>query len=112
MAKLFNTKTSGLGLIKEVVHSLGIAAISDAVPAVRGIITDVKQNGDAAIVKYTKQFDHVNVASISELKVSEREIDAAVNSCPKEVVAALELAAKRIEAYHQKQMPVSFDYID
>lgn len=112
MAKFFYTKTSGLALIKEVVHSLGTNAISEAIPAVRAIISDVKKNGDAAIVKYTNQFDHVSVESVAELKVSAKEIDMAVNACPPELLSALEFAAKRIEIYHQKQMPVSFDYTD
>lgn len=112
MVKFFYTKTSGIALIKEVVHALGITAISDAIPAVRAIISDVKKNGDAAIIKYTNEFDHTNVTSISELKVSAQEIENAVKACPSELIAALEFAARRIESYHQKQMPVSFDYTD
>ncbi len=112
MAKFFNTKTSGLAIIKEVVHELGISAISDAIPAVHSIISDVKQNGDAAIVRYTNQFDHVNVTSLAQLKVSEDEIENAVKACSKELLDSLEFAAERISAYHTKPMPQSFDYID
>jgi histidinol dehydrogenase len=112
VVKFFNTKTSGLGIIKEVVHGLGISAISEAIPAVRNIISDVKKNGDAAIVKYTNQFDHINASGIAELKVTTSEIETAIKSCPQELLQALEFAAKRIEAYHVKQMPVSFDDID
>lgn len=112
MAQLFNTKSSSLGIIKEMVHGLGISAISDALKVVPSIIRDVKANGDAAIVKYTNEFDHANVASIAQLKVTADEIEKAVKSCHKELLDSLEFSAKRIWDYHTKQMPQSFDYVD
>lgn len=112
MAKLFNTETSSLSLIKEVVHDLGSSAIADAVAVVRQIIIDVKNNGDEAIIKYTNQFDKTNVASIKQLKVEPDEIENAVRNCKPELIKALEHAKARIYSYHKKQMPEDFDYID
>ncbi len=112
MVKVFNTKSTKLDVIMDVVHTLGTTAITNATASVRSIISDVKENGDAAIIKYTNQFDRLNIKSIEELKVTEQEINAAFNSCSKDLIAALEFAAKRIEAYHIKQMPADFDYID
>lgn len=112
MAKFFISKVSGLNLIKEVVHSLGISAITDAVPAARNIISDVKRNGDEAILKYTNQFDNTNFTTIAQTKVTAAEIEAGINECSYELLQSLELAAQRIASYHQKQLPTSFDYID
>lgn len=112
MVKFFNVKSSGVAIVKEVVHGLGINAIADAVPAVRNIISDVKNNGDAAIIKYTAMFDRIDANSIQELKATQNEIDEAYNNCSKELISSLELAASRIEAYHKKQMPDDIDYID
>lgn len=112
MAQAFNTKTTSLDTIKTVIHDLGTEAVSDVIRAVKEIITNVKSHGDDAVVEYTNKFDHQNVASIKELKVSEAEIEAAYAACTPKVIEALTHAAKRIAAYHTKQMPQNFDYID
>lgn len=75
------------------------------------IINDVIQRGDEAVIEYTNKFDRVNIVA-NQLKVSSDEIELAYKSCNPEVIAALNLAAKRIEQYHQKQMPSDFKYND
>ncbi|MGY9107357.1 MAG: histidinol dehydrogenase, partial [Alphaproteobacteria bacterium] len=65
---------------------------------VREIIADVRVRGDAALCEYGKRFDKVDLTP-ETLRVPAAEIEAAVNS------AALSLAANRIEAYHQRQIP-------
>ncbi len=70
------------------------------------IIADVRKNGDTALFDYTKRFDQVELTSQS-IRVSEKEIEEAVKSCKKETLDALYLAAERIEAFHEKQIPES-----
>jgi histidinol dehydrogenase len=64
------------------------------------ILADVRERGDAAVRHYTREFDGVDLASFA---VDASEIDAAGASVPPDVVEALELAAARIRAFHQKQ---------
>lgn len=67
---------------------------------VAAILNDVKVNGDAAVKKYTAQFDGV---SLNELKVSDAEIAAAVASVADDLKAAIAVAKNNITQFHQAQ---------
>jgi histidinol dehydrogenase len=88
-----------------------IGAGQDVAPLVRGIIADVRKRGDAALMEYTKRFDRLELDA-AHLRVSAAEIDSAAGSCPREVREALALAAERIRAYHEKQLPQDVRYTD
>jgi len=79
---------------------------------VAAIIADVRQRGDAALIQYTAKFDGLNAAAVDALRVTARDIDAAMVSCAKSDVAALETAVRRITAYHERQRPQAIDYTD
>lgn len=68
--------------------------------AVRQIIAEVRKNKDAAVIKYTAQFDGVNV---SQLKVSEAEIQAAYDGADEKFINALREAIVNIRRYHERQ---------
>ncbi len=72
--------------------------------AVSDIITAVRARGDAALIDFTARFDRL-VLTADRLRISTTEIDAAVAAIPAELAAALDLAATRIEAFHQAQLP-------
>jgi histidinol dehydrogenase len=67
---------------------------------VRKTIADVRKNGDKALFKYTKMFDDVE---LNRLEVSRAQMNRALKNIDKELKAALELAARRIAAYHAAQ---------
>jgi histidinol dehydrogenase len=69
---------------------------------VREIIDAVRQNGDAALQKYTLRFDHLNLDEVN-IEVSAAEIATAVSKVPEDEIAALKLAAQRISTYHRRQ---------
>ena len=48
---------------------------------VLGIIADVRQRGDAAVLELTRRFDRLEAASVAELEVTAEEIDAAFARC-------------------------------
>ena len=79
---------------------------------VRDILSDVQERGDAAVVDYTKRFDRLDAEKLSDLKVTEAEIDAAVEEVPAETLDALNLACERIRAHHARQMPKDDRYTD
>ena len=79
---------------------------------VSGIITDVRDRGDRALIEFTKKFDRGTVERIQQIVVSKERIMSASADCEPKLVSALETAASRIEAYHQRQMPDDFDYVD
>lgn len=85
------------------------AALSETV---RNIMVASYKEGDAALLRYTNQFDRTNYEGASELKVHLQEIDAAVKQCAPELLAALEVAAQRIRDYHVRQLPKNEEYKD
>lgn len=85
---------------------------SDSVDqAVSGIIADVRKRGDAAVIDYTQRFDRLALTA-ETLRVSAAEIDAAVAEIPPELMAALDLAAERIELFHRAQLPSDLQMTD
>ncbi len=68
------------------------------------IIDAVRARGDAALLELTKRHDRLSLAP-EALAFSPDEIEAACAQVPDDERAALELAAKRIRAYHERQVP-------
>ncbi|MBN4003843.1 histidinol dehydrogenase [Nostoc sp. LPT] len=81
----------------------------DVSGTVREILADVKVRGDAAVKEYTNRFDRNNLQS---LHLSETFIAEHATQCPADVLAALEFAAQRIVAFHEKQLPQDIGYTD
>ncbi len=86
-----------------------VAADIDA--AVAAIIDDVARRGDSALVDYTRRFDGIGLTAAG-LRLSHREIAEGAAAAPAETVAALQLAAERIESFHRRQLPADIDYVD
>ena len=84
---------------------------ADVDAAVAAIVEDVAQRGDAALIDYTYRFDDVALA-VSGLRLTRREITEGAAAAPPETVAALRLAAERIESFHRRQLPPAIDYVD
>lgn len=74
---------------------------------VREIIATVKERGDRALLEYTEKFDG-QVIPLDKLKVSGSEIDAAYQQISPDLLQAIQLAAKKIEAFHQQRTPKSW----
>ncbi|MBI5642806.1 MAG: histidinol dehydrogenase [Deltaproteobacteria bacterium] len=74
--------------------------------AVKKILADVKKDGDSAVVEYTKRFDGADVGG--KLLVTEKELDSALKKIPKEDLSLIELAASRIESFHNRQVQNSW----
>ncbi|VVB95953.1 Histidinol dehydrogenase [uncultured archaeon] len=82
------------------------AGLSDVLAPVTSILNDVRENGDAAVRKYTEQFDR---AKINEIEVSHNEIHEALFSLDKNLLSHIKKAASNIRAFHEAQ--VSKDWI-
>ena len=83
----------------------------DVADTVSSILADVRSRGDAAILELTARFDGLFADSMDALAVSGEDIDAALDGLT-ELRDALETAAARIRAFHEKQVPEGFDYRD
>ena len=79
----------------------------EIVKTVTDILSDVEQNGDAAVLKYTEKFDGVSLgADTLELKKSDLEKYAA--DVDEKLYLAMQRAAENIKKYHEKQLRQSF----
>ncbi|MEJ6391942.1 histidinol dehydrogenase [Gymnodinialimonas sp. 2305UL16-5] len=75
------------------------------------IIADVRARGDEAVIDLTETFDHVELTP-ETLAFSQDEIATEVAKVSREDKAALQMAAKRIRAYHSRQLPKDERWID
>lgn len=80
--------------------------------AVAAIIAEVRARGDAALLDLTRRFDGFAPATAAALRVTEAEIEAAVAAIPPDLLAALDLAAARIERFHAAQLPRDLELED
>ena len=98
-----NSKDSGFR--ETLLSSLSLPMADDQAidAAVVKILTAVKDKGDEAVLSFTKQFDRLGVASISELEIPRKDLEQAYNSLSAEQKNALDIAAKRVRSYHEKQ---------
>ncbi|MGA9795342.1 MAG: histidinol dehydrogenase [Rhizomicrobium sp.] len=83
----------------------------DVAAQARVIIADVRARGDGALIDLSQRFDHVTLTA-DTLKLPQAEIDAAEAQCSKDAIAALDIAATRIETYHRKQLPRDESFTD
>ncbi len=83
----------------------------DVDAAVAGIIAQVRETGDDALIALTAKFDRLALTP-ETLAFSPAEIEAACAKVGAEDRAALELAAERIRAYHVRQMPEDARWTD
>lgn len=78
-----------------------------AVEVVEKIVNEVRQNGDAAIIKYTKLIDGADFTNKS-LIVTETEIAEALQTANPEVLSSIKKAIANVHAYHLEQKPKSW----
>lgn len=74
---------------------------------VREILQAVKRQGDKALLHYTEEFDGRTLTS-DQLRVKGAELDAAYQQVSQELLSAIQLAARNIEAFHRQRLPKSW----
>ncbi|HEY7803049.1 MAG TPA: histidinol dehydrogenase, partial [Orrella sp.] len=89
------------------------AAEDDAIEsAAAGILQAIRIEGDAALLRYTQQFDRVSTSSVAELEIPRRAWQAALDELPAAQRRALEEAAERIRSYHERQKQDSWTFTE
>ncbi len=87
------------------------AAEADVSRVVSAILADIAERGDTAVIEYTRRFDRLDLTP-QTLRIDPVAVDEAVGGCDPEVVTALALAARRIEAFHTGQRPQDRSWTD
>ncbi|PYV17438.1 MAG: histidinol dehydrogenase [Acidobacteria bacterium] len=85
------------------------AASGEVVDTVRGIIAQVRKNGDHALTRLTQQLDGVRLRA-DQLRLTPRALRAAAARADASVVRELEKAIFNIHAYHKRQVQESWEF--
>lgn len=70
---------------------------------VAAIIADVRQNGDAALFSYTKQFDRCEITA-DTVRVTDQEIEEAYTKVDRALIEVMKKSASNIRRFHEKQL--------
>lgn len=84
---------------------------ADVSASVAEILADVRTGGDAALIALTEKFDKLRLTP-ETLAFSPSEMDAEIAKVSAKERAALEMAAARIRAYHERQLPQDESWTD
>lgn len=74
---------------------------------VRHILEDVMNNGDDAVVRYTRKFDKVKLQA-RDLRVTESEINGAYQNINPDFISMLKVAVENVSYFYKKQMKRSW----
>ncbi len=74
------------------------------------IIAQVQARGDQAVLDYTARFDRVNVPTLSALELTAHQLQAALDEISPPDRQALEVAAARVRAFHERQLGQDWQY--
>jgi histidinol dehydrogenase len=109
--RLVKTSDAGFGaLLKAILQRRGRR--EDGIDRRVGeIVSAVKKQGDRALLRYTRLFDR-RALTASTMEVKPAEIERAVAKVASKDLATLKLAAKRIAAFHRRQLQKSWQYRD
>ncbi len=93
---------------------LALEAAQDASieKTVLDILADIRQRGDAALLDFTRKFDHLDVHDAHHLELPAAELQTALTSLAPEQRSALETAAQRIRAFHERQRVEGWTYTE
>ncbi len=80
--------------------------------AVAGIVAEVRQRGDAALLEYTLRFDRWQADSGAALEISSKLMKRALDELPAVQREALIEAAKRIRSFHERQKNETWTYTE
>ena len=78
---------------------------------VAAILADVRARGDDAVCAATARFDRLTLAA-DRLRITDSEVARACDEVPPDLLAALDFAATRIDAFHRLQLPAPITYRD
>ncbi|MBV8503655.1 MAG: histidinol dehydrogenase [Paucibacter sp.] len=67
------------------------------------ILAAVRERGDAAVLEFTRRFDHLNAPDMGALELTREELKAAFDAITPAQRSALEAAAARVRSYHERQ---------
>ncbi|SCW54406.1 histidinol dehydrogenase [Ruminococcaceae bacterium YRB3002] len=96
--------------LKDVCEQLGLRSKmqkSDVVSIVQEVLDDIRENGDEAVLKYTRKFDGADLTPAT-MRVTEEEIQSALAEIEPDLLRILTKAANNIRKFHEQQREAGF----
>lgn len=115
MGKSVNVKrfaTDDSGFDQNLQQLLAWETVSDSLveQVVAEVLAAIRQRGDEALLEYTNRFDRHTASTVAELEMTQRDLEQALAVIGDQERQALELAAERIQRYHEHQRQDSWNY--
>ena len=107
MLRIVQTRTAESDNLLSKLKARGKLTDESILKVVRRTLSDVQEEGDKAVVRYTRKLDAPRI-SVKELKVSREEFGEAYLEVPTEFIDAITQARTNIEKFHQKQLRTSW----
>ena len=103
--KIINNKEDAIQELKRISTRTNSEINNKITETVEEILREVKNHGDIAVGKYTKKFDGFDP---DPMQVSADQIKNAYHEIDNNLKRSLEVAHKRIQKFHEKEIPQSF----
>ncbi|MCY4130300.1 MAG: histidinol dehydrogenase [Gammaproteobacteria bacterium] len=84
----------------------------EIVQRVQQIVNAVREEGDNALIRFTREFDKRDVGVASDLVITNEIMEAAWHRLATSDRETLQTAANRIRTYHERQISQDSDYTD
>ncbi len=107
MLRIINQRAEALTELKRICDRTHDDQVVHKEATVREVLQAVKRQGDRAVLHYTEEFDQL-VLKPEELRVSGSELEAAYQQVSKELLDAIRLACRQVEAFHRQRVPKSW----
>jgi histidinol dehydrogenase len=104
MLRIITQRSEALNELRRIAGRTHDEQIVHKEATVREILQAIQRQGDRAVLHYTAEFDHVALTG-DELRLSGSELDAAYQQVSKELLDAIQLACRQIEAFHRQRVP-------
>ncbi|MEE2878588.1 MAG: histidinol dehydrogenase [Pseudomonadota bacterium] len=104
MARWIDTSETGFRETFDAFLAEPRGEVDDVAQTVRDVIADVRKHGGEAVARYTSKFDRLTLDPAT-LQSDNVDLHALAAGCPGDLREAIDFAAERIAAYHEKQRP-------
>ncbi len=111
MARRFDARESGFEAAFDAFLNAPRGEASNVEAIVREVISAVQSKGGQAVAEYTAKFDHLTLDP-TLLQSDNVDLHVLAKACPDDLRAAIDFAADRIAAYHEKQRPEDHRFTD
>ena len=105
----FNKKKSLRNL--EVILNKRRSSQKNQTLVVKSIISNVRKNGDKAVIRYEKKFSKIKIKS-NKITFSKKEINEIAKKIDKKIKQSIDIAFNRIKKFHSKQKFLPFNFKD